>query len=388
LFTSSGQLIDLQLQIPSGTDWHLGQATGINDDGLIVGAGGRGSSGGHAFLLVPTGAQPVPVPTGTATPTSTASPTATSTATPTPTATASPTSTPTPTSTPSSSTLTVTFDDLAAPNRPLNGQYPNGAIDWGSNMWLLSGPWRQFTTNSVGFNGAQLSSATLTMLNGYRLVQFEAYNGGAGSSTLTLTCAGQSMLQRTLAADTRLTIQTGWTQSCSTITVSSTNGWDTNLDSLVLASNGANPIATNTPTPTPTPVPSAQEIVTFDALSNPGRPLNGLTGAIDWGVNAWYLSGPWGQFRTNSVGFNGPGRLSASFSLSSPRRVVQIDAFNGGRTSSTVSLSCAAQPSVTSVLAVGQLQTIRTAWSGTCTTVIVGSSNGWDTNFDTIVLEN
>src|SRR5207248_1574602 len=68
------------------------------------------------------------VMSGTSTPT--AMPTPTRTLTVTPTITPSPTQTPSPT--PSSSATTVTFDDLASPNRPLIGQYPAGVVHWGN----------------------------------------------------------------------------------------------------------------------------------------------------------------------------------------------------------------------------------------------------------------
>jgi hypothetical protein len=32
-----------------------------------------------------------------------------------------------------------------------------------------------------------------------------------------------------------VTIQTNWTAPCATVTVSSTNGWDTNFDNLVVS---------------------------------------------------------------------------------------------------------------------------------------------------------
>jgi hypothetical protein len=150
------------------------------------------------------------------------------------------------------------------------------------------------------------------------------------------------------------------------------------------------PIAPSTPTPTLTPTPGgSQTSVTFDTLASPGRALTGQypSGVVDWGSGAWYLSGPWGQLRTNSVSFNGPGATSASFTLLSPRRVVQLDAFNGGTVSSTITLACAGQPTVSVSLAANQLRTVVTNWSGTCTTVTVGSSNGWDTNFDSLLLQ-
>src|SRR5207302_2918697 len=56
--------------------------------------------------------------------------------------------------------VTVTFDDQPEQDKPLDGQYPGGVIDWGSGMWYVSGPWQQLTTRSVSFNGPGLSRAT------------------------------------------------------------------------------------------------------------------------------------------------------------------------------------------------------------------------------------
>jgi hypothetical protein len=129
--------------------------------------------------------------------------------------------------------------------------------------------------------------------------------------------------------------------------------------------------------------------VTFDDLANPGRPLSGQypSGVIDWGSRSWYLSGPYGQFRSNSVGFNGSGATSASFSFVSPSRLMQVDAYNGGTASSTITLTCAGQPTAGVTLAPRQLATLKTGWIGACSTVTVSSSNGWNTNFDNFVVQ-
>jgi hypothetical protein len=135
---------------------------------------------------------------------------------------------------------------------------------------------------------------------------------------------------------------------------------------------------------------AASQTIIFNDLPNPNRVLNGQypTGVINWGTNAWYLSGPFGAFTTYSIGFNGGGPTSAPFTFVAPRRLLQIDAFNGGTTSSTVTLSCAGQTTRTATVGVNQLSTITTGWSGTCTTVTIGSSNGWDTNFDNLVIDD
>jgi len=325
-----------------------------------------------------------PDPTGTptaatATPTS---PPATATATRTP----APTSPPgTATATPPASTsgsMTINFDNLSNPNRPLSGQYPTGVADWGTNLWYLSGPFGSFPNNSVSFNGAGPTSAPIRFLSASRVLTVDAYNGGGTTTTVSLSCAGLPTVQRTVNARQLITIQTGWSGTCTTLTVGSSNGWDTNFDNLSIASG-----STATPTATPTPAPN--QTVDFNNLSNPNRALSGQypTGVIDWGTNGWYLSGPYGAFTTNSVSFNGAGMTSQGFGFVSPRKLVQVEAYNGGSGSSTITLGCAGQQTRTYTLAAHTLATLVTNWSGTCNTVTVTSSNGWDTNFDNFVIQ-
>jgi len=114
----------------------------------------------------------------------------------------------------------------------LNGQYPTGVIDWGTNAWFLSAPWGGFTTKSIGFNGPGLTSGAFTFLTPRRLVSIQAYNGGV-ATTVTLQCAGQTSKVQAVAPGQLVTIATGWTATCTTVTIISTNGWDTNLDNLV-----------------------------------------------------------------------------------------------------------------------------------------------------------
>ena len=76
---------------------------------------------------------------------------------------------------------------------------------------------------------------------------------------------------------------------------------------------------------------------------------------------------------------------SATFSFVAPRRLVRLDAFNGGGASTTISVACSGQPTVSLTVAAGQRRTLQTNWTKTITTVSVSSGNGWDTNFDNIV---
>jgi len=126
----------------------------------------------------------------------------------------------------------VTFDDKAGQNQNLNGQYPTGVIDWGTNQWYHSAPWGPFTTKSVSFRTASQTSATFTFINARKLVSLRALNGGGGSTTVTMSCNGQSKSQA-ISAGQVTTITTDFTSACTTVTVASTNGWDTNFDDLV-----------------------------------------------------------------------------------------------------------------------------------------------------------
>ncbi len=139
---------------------------------------------------------------------------------------------------------TINFNDLSNPNRVLNGQYPTGVADWGTNQWYLSGPFGQFTTLSVSFNGAGATSAPVNFVAPRRLLQLDAYNGGPGSSMITLSCAGQTTRQASVASHQLSTIATGWTGTCTTVTIGSSNGWDTNFDNLVI-DDGLGPLISN-----------------------------------------------------------------------------------------------------------------------------------------------
>ena len=125
----------------------------------------------------------------------------------------------------------VTFNQLSLTGAPLNGQHPTGVVDWGSNMWLLSGPWGPFTTNSISFS-ASASSASLRFVVPRRLIGLTAFNGGSESTTVTLSCSGNPVTTASVEPNQVLTIDTNWSGNCYTVTIGSSNGWDTNFDDL------------------------------------------------------------------------------------------------------------------------------------------------------------
>jgi len=126
----------------------------------------------------------------------------------------------------------VTFDDITGQNQNLNGQYPIGEIDWGGSQWYHSAPWGAFTTKSVSFRTNTLTSAPFTFSTARKLVSLRALNGGAGATTVTISCAGQTKTE-TIPAGQVVNIVTGFTGTCTTVTVTSTNGSNTNFDDFV-----------------------------------------------------------------------------------------------------------------------------------------------------------
>jgi hypothetical protein len=119
---------------------------------------------------------------------------------------------------------TITFDDRIGQDQPLNGQYPAGVVDWGTGAWFHSGPWGAFSTKSVSFADAATTARAFTFLTPRRLVSLRAFNGGTVASSVTLRCAGQVDVVASVAVGQVLTINSGWTSGCTTVTISSSNG--------------------------------------------------------------------------------------------------------------------------------------------------------------------
>jgi hypothetical protein len=133
-----------------------------------------------------------------------------------------------------SGVIRVSFDELTPVNRVLNGQYPAGLIDWGTGQWFLASPWQAFTTNSIGFNGAGPTSKTFRLLMPLTLQQVSAYNGANAATTVTVACSGLPTASLVVNARQLATVPTGWTTPCAgLVTLGSSNGWDTNFDTLL-----------------------------------------------------------------------------------------------------------------------------------------------------------
>jgi hypothetical protein len=152
------------------------------------------------------------------------------------------------------------------------------------------------------------------------------------------------------------------------------------------------PTPTATRTPTPSPTPNTSDVtITFDTnppWSGTGA-FSGTRDGVNWGTNQWYLSGPYAGFTSKSASFNGGGSTSKLLTLPAGRHLVSFKASNAGGGASTVTANCSGQTPVSaSVPANSSVVTINTGWTADCAAVTIGSSNGWDTNFDDLVLRD
>jgi glucose/arabinose dehydrogenase len=162
----------------------------------------------------------------------------------------------------------VTFDDRTGQDQPLDGQYPPGLIDWATGAWYHAGPSGALTTKSARFRYQWQTNLALTLLVPRKLVSIQAHNAGTTDATVTVSCGSLPARQLVLGVGQRGTLETGWTQPCTRITLRSTNGWSTFFDNVTLVDQAA-PGATATPTQTPTHSPTPTRTPTSSPMGTP-----------------------------------------------------------------------------------------------------------------------
>ena len=179
-----------------------------------------------------------PGPSMTPMPTATPGPTSGPTSTPTPgpgaTATPRPTATPTPTSTPApvpGTAQTITFNDRTLQSRL--GEYPLGVINWGNN-WFVARPTNQFTTPNLHMGSVFDTSRSFSFLTPQRLLRVDMVNHGSTPSTVSFACSGNPTAATIVPAAGTAVLTTAWTTPCTTVTVTSSNGWVVHYDNLVI----------------------------------------------------------------------------------------------------------------------------------------------------------
>jgi len=126
----------------------------------------------------------------------------------------------------------IAFDDL--PTAALSGRYPGFLIDWGADQWRVWPPTGRLDSNSLKFANSGMTSANFSFVSPKRLASVRAYNQATIAGVLTINCPGQGPRQYTLSADQLVTLDLGWSGTCSGITVTSSVGWLMKLDDLMV----------------------------------------------------------------------------------------------------------------------------------------------------------
>jgi PKD domain/Kelch motif len=144
-------------------------------------------------------------------------------------------------------TTTVTFNDHSA-NQALNGTY--ASIGWGTGDWDVDGPIATDSTNSISFHTSTVTGEPFSFAGPEVLLSTQVYSNSPTTAMITLSCAGNPTVDAVVAPGTVTTLTTDWQTPCTTVTVTSSNSWNTNLDNLVYSSI---PNSTLPPTPPPPP---------------------------------------------------------------------------------------------------------------------------------------
>ena len=176
-------------------------------------------------------------------------------------------------------TTTVTFDDRTS-NHVLNGSY--AGITWGTNAWDVDGPLATDSTNSISFHTSTVTGEPFSFASPQGLLSAQLESNSPTTAMITLSCAGNPTVSAQVAPGATATLTTYWQTPCTTVTVTSSNSWNTNLDNLVYSS-----IPNSTTGPNHPPPPT----------SVLGYPVQG--GLLDTG-DAGYMNGS--TFTTGATG--------------------------------------------------------------------------------------
>ncbi|RKG93648.1 DUF4082 domain-containing protein [Corallococcus terminator] len=130
------------------------------------------------------------------------------------------------------STNLITFDTFPGQDEVITGLH--GPLHFIQSDWYIASPWGGFTTKSVSFNGGGLTQGRLSVNGQRRVIGMDAFTWDTGA-TLTLACLDLPTRTFPLTAGQVTHVVTNWTQPCTVFTISTSNGWDTNLDNIELS---------------------------------------------------------------------------------------------------------------------------------------------------------
>lgn len=129
--------------------------------------------------------------------------------------------------------LYVTFDDPYLPaGTVLQGQYPSGVIDWGTNQWKISVPTGKFGTFNLSMTNDAAGAANFRFYAPRIFVGIDVYNLGPSEATVTVHCPEIREMSFTIKPGQLQRLRTGWRDASSAIYIESKNGENLRFDNL------------------------------------------------------------------------------------------------------------------------------------------------------------
>ncbi|MGC2212890.1 MAG: hypothetical protein WA419_11965 [Silvibacterium sp.] len=129
--------------------------------------------------------------------------------------------------------LYITFDDphLAADTK-LSGQYPSGAIDWGSEQWRINVPEGRFGTFNLALVNPEANSAQFRFYWPRIFMGLDVYNGGSSDATVTIHSPEIREISFTIKPGELRRLRTDWRDVSSSVVFDFKNGAGLRFDNL------------------------------------------------------------------------------------------------------------------------------------------------------------
>jgi hypothetical protein len=127
----------------------------------------------------------------------------------------------------------ITFDDPHLPaGTVLNGEYPSGVIDWGTDAWRIHVPEGAFGTFNLALADARATKAEFRFYWPRIFVGVDVYNGGPSDATVTIHSPEIRETSFTIKPGQLQRLRTGWRDASSKVIFDFKNGDDLRFDNL------------------------------------------------------------------------------------------------------------------------------------------------------------
>jgi len=128
---------------------------------------------------------------------------------------------------------TITFDDPhVAAGTVLRGDYPSGAIEWGSDQWQIHVPQGGFGTFNLVLADHKGGRADFRFYWPRIFVGMDVYNGGQSAATVIIRCSELREVTLTIRPGELRRLRTGWQDPSSRVFIEFKNGGGLQFDNL------------------------------------------------------------------------------------------------------------------------------------------------------------